>query len=71
MTPSSGTGTGRPYHSCMICAKLACGQPSGQVDIGFMACRESVPDLWRLAGEIPEALAELVKLARDKAPATD
>jgi WS/DGAT/MGAT family acyltransferase len=43
-----------------------------QVDIGFMACRESVPDLWRLAGEIPEALAELVKLARDKEPtATD
>ena len=40
-----------------------------QVDIGFMACRESVPDLWRLAGEIPEALAELVKLARDVDPA--
>jgi WS/DGAT/MGAT family acyltransferase len=32
-----------------------------QVDIGFMACREAVPELWRLAGEIPEALAELVK----------
>jgi diacylglycerol O-acyltransferase / wax synthase len=40
----------------------------GQVDIGFMACRESVPDLWRLAGEIPEALAALVKLAHDKEP---
>lgn len=36
-----------------------------QVDIGFMACRETVPDLWRLAAELPEALAELVKLARD------
>ena len=36
-----------------------------QVDIGFMACREAVPDLWRLAAEVPEALAELVKLARD------
>jgi WS/DGAT/MGAT family acyltransferase len=34
-----------------------------QVDVGFMACRETVPDLWRLAAEIPEALAELVKLA--------
>jgi diacylglycerol O-acyltransferase len=37
-----------------------------QVDIGFMACRETVPDLWRLAAEVPEALAELVKLARDE-----
>jgi WS/DGAT/MGAT family acyltransferase len=34
-----------------------------QVDIGFMACRETVPELWRLAAEVPEALAELVKLA--------
>jgi len=39
-----------------------------RVDIGFMACREAVPDLWRLASEVPEALAELVKLARDAAP---
>lgn len=39
-----------------------------QVDIGFMACRETVPDLWRLAAEVPEALAELVKLARDAEP---
>ncbi len=36
-----------------------------QVDIGFMACREVVPDLWRLAAEVPEALSELVKIARD------
>lgn len=42
-----------------------------QVDIGFMACRESVPDLWRLAAEIPEALAELVKVARDQEPTPD
>jgi WS/DGAT/MGAT family acyltransferase len=34
-----------------------------QVDLGFMACRETVPELWRLAAEVPEALAELVKLA--------
>jgi WS/DGAT/MGAT family acyltransferase len=40
-----------------------------RVDIGWMACREAVPDLWRLASEIPEALAELVKLARNVAPA--
>jgi diacylglycerol O-acyltransferase len=39
-----------------------------QVDIGFMACRENVPDLWRLAAEMPEALAELVKVARDVEP---
>ena len=41
-----------------------------QVDIGFMACRETVPDLWRLAAEVPEALAELVKL-RDASRSTD
>jgi WS/DGAT/MGAT family acyltransferase len=34
-----------------------------QVDLGFMACRETVPELWRLAAEVPEALAELVKRA--------
>jgi hypothetical protein len=34
-----------------------------QVDLGFMACRETVPGLWRLAAEVPEALAELVKRA--------
>jgi diacylglycerol O-acyltransferase / wax synthase len=42
-----------------------------QVDIGFMACRETVPDLWRLAAELPEALAELVKIARDAEPLSD
>lgn len=41
-----------------------------QIDIGFMACRESVPDLWRLARELPEALAELVKIAQDVPPPT-
>lgn len=34
-----------------------------RVDVGFMACRETVPDLWRLAGEMPEAMAELKKSA--------
>jgi len=33
-----------------------------------MACREAVPDLWRLAGDVPEALADLVKLARNVTP---
>jgi hypothetical protein len=37
------------------------------VDIGFMACRETVPELWRLAGEVPDAMAELLKAA-DRAP---
>ena len=35
----------------------------GSVDVGFMACRETVPELWRLADEIPEAMAELLKAA--------
>jgi WS/DGAT/MGAT family acyltransferase len=33
------------------------------VDFGFIACRETVPGLWDLAGFVPEALAELVKEA--------
>jgi len=33
----------------------------GRVDVGFMACRETVPDLWGLAAEIPEAMQELLK----------
>jgi WS/DGAT/MGAT family acyltransferase len=41
-----------------------------RVDIGFMACLEAVPDLWALAAEVPEALAELVKVARDATPAS-
>ena len=37
-----------------------------------MACRDGkVPDLWRLQAEVPEALAELVKLLRDVEPADD
>ena len=38
------------------------------VDFGFIACRETVPGLWDLAGFIPEAVAELVKEA-DSVPA--
>jgi WS/DGAT/MGAT family acyltransferase len=34
-----------------------------RVDIGFMACRETVPDLWGLAGVLPQAMAELRKAA--------
>ncbi len=34
-----------------------------RVDVGFMACRETVPDLWRLAREISESMGELVKAA--------
>jgi WS/DGAT/MGAT family acyltransferase len=37
-----------------------------RVDVGFMACRETVPDLWRLAGEIPAAMAELKKAAESE-----
>jgi diacylglycerol O-acyltransferase / wax synthase len=33
------------------------------VDFGFIACRETVPGLWDLAGFISESLAELVKEA--------
>ena len=36
-----------------------------RVDVGFMACREVVPDLWLLAGEIPAAMADLTKAAAE------
>ena len=31
------------------------------VDIGFMVCRELVPDVWKLADYVQEAMAELLK----------
>jgi WS/DGAT/MGAT family acyltransferase len=37
------------------------------VDWGFIACRETCPGLWDLAGYVPEALAELKKAAEAKA----
>jgi hypothetical protein len=30
------------------------------VDIGFMACRELVPDVWSLTGYVAEAMDELL-----------
>jgi hypothetical protein len=36
------------------------------IDIGLMACRETVPELWRLADAFPGALADLVKAAEEK-----
>jgi WS/DGAT/MGAT family acyltransferase len=32
------------------------------LDIGLVACRERIPDLWEIADALPEALAELVSL---------
>jgi len=36
------------------------------MDWGLIACRELMPNLWGLAGAIPDALAELVKAADAK-----
>ena len=36
-----------------------------RVDVGFMACRETVPSLWSLAEAIPAAMEELLEAARD------
>ncbi|PXY30625.1 hypothetical protein BA062_18940 [Prauserella flavalba] len=33
---------------------------AGKVDIGLLAARELVPDLWHLADAMPEALQELL-----------
>jgi hypothetical protein len=32
----------------------------GRVDIGLIACRDAVPNLWALADAMPDALAELL-----------
>jgi diacylglycerol O-acyltransferase / wax synthase len=37
------------------------------INWGFIACRELMPDLWDLANAIPEAQAELLKAAQAKA----
>jgi len=34
-----------------------------EIDIGLMVCRESVPDVWDMAADIEESLAELKKAA--------
>lgn len=39
------------------------------IDVGFMACRETVTDLDRLAAAVPDALAELTKAAAERGPA--
>jgi WS/DGAT/MGAT family acyltransferase len=36
----------------------------GQLDVGLIACRELVPDVWDLADDLPVALAELLAAAR-------
>ena len=35
-----------------------------RVDVGFMACRETVPGLWAMADAVPAATAELLAAAR-------
>jgi hypothetical protein len=36
----------------------------GHLDVGLIACRELVPDVWDLADDLPIALAELLTEAR-------
>jgi hypothetical protein len=42
-----------------------------RVDVGFMACRETVPGVWGMAAAVPDAMAELVAAARAVAGAPD
>ena len=37
----------------------------GQLDFGFVACRELIPDVWDLIDHLHDALAELTKLAAE------
>ena len=37
----------------------------GQLDFGFVACRELIPDVWDLIDHLHDALAELGKLAAE------
>jgi hypothetical protein len=38
----------------------------GALDFGLIACREMVPDVWRLIDHLAEALDELVALAAER-----
>jgi WS/DGAT/MGAT family acyltransferase len=38
---------------------------NGSLDVGFVACREMVPDVWRMAGFLRDELDTLVALASD------
>jgi diacylglycerol O-acyltransferase len=40
----------------------------GHLDVGLIACRELAPHLWDLADDLPIALDELLKAARDSSP---
>ncbi len=40
----------------------------GHLDFGIIVCREMVPDVWDVARHLHEATAELVGLARSRAP---
>jgi WS/DGAT/MGAT family acyltransferase len=37
---------------------------NGHLDFGFLACREMIPDIWRMIDELGEELEELVKAAQ-------
>lgn len=41
-----------------------------QVDIGFMVCRELIPDVWAMADDVDTAMAELLAAARARTGAT-
>lgn len=41
---------------------------NGRVDVGIVACREMVPDVWRLIDHLDEALEELQALPPDACP---
>jgi diacylglycerol O-acyltransferase / wax synthase len=38
---------------------------AGHLDFGFIACREMVPDVWRMVGYLADALEELVASVPD------
>ena len=40
---------------------------NGNLDFGLLACREMIPDIWRLIDELGEELGVLVKAAADVA----
>jgi hypothetical protein len=42
----------------------------GHVDVGLIACRELAPDLWTLADDLRDALAELLSAARSRTRTT-
>ncbi|UFS98919.1 WS/DGAT/MGAT family O-acyltransferase [Nocardia huaxiensis] len=55
---------GPVFHGAGLTATVI--STNGNLDFGFIACRELVPDVEKIADAVPEVITELLKAAREK-----